>query len=132
MAHKLPCVRRKTPVQVRNADGTPIEDAGSKYSTPLTMRIGQPQEEVSWQIGKLKRGISGYLPVEWLTKHNPEINWQTGVLRWRSQYCKNHCLPVSMRDAVRNCNGVRTESQGICGNGGKGLDLGRGSDSGWG
>jgi hypothetical protein len=81
MAHKLPWVRRKTPVQVRNTDG-------------------QHQEDVSWEIGKLERGISGYLPVEWLTKHNPEIDWQSGVLRWRSQYCKDHCLPVSMRDAV--------------------------------
>jgi hypothetical protein len=36
-AHKLPWVRRKTPVEVRSADGTPILDAGSKYSTPLTI-----------------------------------------------------------------------------------------------
>jgi hypothetical protein len=47
MVHKLLWVRRKTPVQVGNADGTLIEDAGSQYSTPLTMRIGQHQEEVS-------------------------------------------------------------------------------------
>jgi hypothetical protein len=111
MAHKLPWVRRKTPVQVGNADGPLIEDAGSKYSTPLTMRIGQHQEEVSWEIGKLERGISGYLPVEWLTKRNPEINWQTGVLRWRSQYCKDHCLPVSMRDAIRNFVRMLRESK---------------------
>jgi hypothetical protein len=111
MAHKLPWVRWKTPVQVGNADGTPIEDAGSKYSTPLTMRIGQHQEDVSWEIGKLERGISGYLPVEWLTKHNPEIDWQSGVLRWCSQYCKDHCLPVSMRDAVRNFVRILRESK---------------------
>jgi hypothetical protein len=48
------------------------------------MRIGHHQEEVSWEIGKLEKGISGYLPVEWLTKHNPEIDWETGVLKWRS------------------------------------------------
>jgi hypothetical protein len=75
------------------------------------MRIGQHQEEVSWEIGKLERGISGYLPVEWLTKHNPEIDWQTGVLRWRSQYCKDRCLPVSMRDAVRNFVRMLPESK---------------------
>jgi hypothetical protein len=75
-------VRRKSPVEVRSADGTPIEDAGFKYSTPLTMRIGHHQEEVRWEIGKLEKGISGYLPVEWLTKHNPDIDWETGVLKW--------------------------------------------------
>jgi hypothetical protein len=110
-AHKLPWVRRKTPVEVRSADGTPVKDAGSKYSTPLTMRIGHHQEEVSWEIGKLVKGISGYLPVEWLTRHNPEIDWQTGVLKWRSQYCKHHCLPVSMRDAVRNFVKMLRESK---------------------
>jgi hypothetical protein len=109
--HKMPWVRRENPVEVRSADGTPIEDAGSKYSTPLTMRIGHHQEEVSWEIGKLERGISGYLPVEWLTKHNPEIDWETGVLKWRSQYCKSHCLPVSMRDAVRNFVRMLRESK---------------------
>jgi hypothetical protein len=110
-AHKMPWVRRESPVEVRSADGTPIEDAGSKYSTPLTMRIGHHQEEVSWEIGKLEKGISGYLPVEWLTKHNPEIDWETGVLKWRSQYCKSHCLPVSMRDAVRNFVRMLRESK---------------------
>jgi hypothetical protein len=50
------------------------------------MRIGHHQEEIGWEIGKLKKGISGYLPVAWLTKHNPEIDWKTGVLKWRSQY----------------------------------------------
>jgi hypothetical protein len=99
-AHKLLWMRQKNPFKVRSADGNPIEDAGSKYSTPLTMRIGHHQEEVSWEIGKLKEGISRYVPVEWLTKHNPEIDWETGVLKWRSQYGKHHCLPVSMREAV--------------------------------
>jgi hypothetical protein len=95
-------VRRESPVEVRSADGTLIEYAAFKYSTPLTMRIGHHQEDVSWEIGKLEQGISGYLPVEWLTKHNHEIDRETGVLKWRSQYCKDHCLPVSMRDAVHN------------------------------
>jgi hypothetical protein len=87
---------------VTSADGSPIEGAGEKYTTPLTMRIGHHQEEISWEIGKLEKGIDGYLPIEWLTKHNPEIDWETGVLRWRSDFCKSHCLPLSMRDAVRN------------------------------
>jgi hypothetical protein len=107
-AHKMPWVRRECPVEVRSADGTPIEDAGSKYSTPLTMRIGHHQEEVSWEIGKLEKGISGYLPVEWLTKHNPEIDWETGVLKWRSQYRKTHCLPF-------RCEMQFATSSGCCG-----------------
>jgi hypothetical protein len=100
--HKLPWVKRAEPVRVTGADGSPIEGAGVRYTTPLTMRIGHHQEEISWEIGQLEKGISGYLPIEWLTKHNPEIDWETGILRWRSDFCKSHCLPLSMREAVRN------------------------------
>jgi hypothetical protein len=100
--HKLPWVKRTEPVKVTGADGSAIEGAGVKYTTPLTMRIGHHQEEISWEIGQLEKGISAYLPIEWLTKHNPEIDWETGVLRWRSDFCKSHCLPISMREAVRN------------------------------
>jgi hypothetical protein len=90
-------------------DGHP-RDEPKEMDAPLP-KHGQYQEEVSGEIGKLEKGISGYLPVEWLTKHNPEIDWQTGVLRWRSQYCKDHCLPVSMRDAVRNFVRMLRESK---------------------
>jgi hypothetical protein len=57
---------------VTGADGTPIEGAGVKDTTPLqvTMRIGHHQEE-----------ISGYLPIEWLTKHNPEIDCEKRLLQ---------------------------------------------------
>jgi hypothetical protein len=71
--HKLPWVRRPDPVKVTGADGTPIEGAGERHTKPLTMRIGYHQEEISWEIGQLEKGISGYLPIEWLTKHNPEV-----------------------------------------------------------
>jgi hypothetical protein len=86
--HKLPWVRRPDPVKVTGADGTPIEGAGEKYTEPLTMRIGHHQEDISWEIGRLERGISGYLPIEWLTKHNPEIDWETGVdlIHWALSY----------------------------------------------
>jgi hypothetical protein len=72
--HKLPWVKRAEPVKVTGADGTPFEGAGVRYTTPLTGRIGHHQEGISWEIGQLEKGISGYLPIEWLTKHNPEID----------------------------------------------------------
>jgi hypothetical protein len=49
---------------------------------------------------RLEKGIRGYLPIEWLIKHNPK--WEPTVLRWGSDFCKTHCLPISVRDAVRN------------------------------
>jgi hypothetical protein len=41
-------------------DGHP-RDEPKEMDAPLP-KHGQHQEEVSWEIGKLERGISGYLP----------------------------------------------------------------------
>ena len=36
--------------------------------------------------------VNGYLPMSWLKDHNPDINWEKSSLKWRSDYCKAHCL----------------------------------------
>ena len=36
--------------------------------------------------------IDGYLPVLWLQKHNPSINWETGTLKWRSAHYRIKCI----------------------------------------
>ena len=37
--------------------------------------------------------IDGLLPVAWLQKHNPDVNWKTRRVKWRSPYCIENCLP---------------------------------------
>jgi hypothetical protein len=103
--HKLPWVKRSKPVRVTGADGSPIEGAGERYTTPLTMHISHHQEEISWEIGQLEEGISGYLPIEWLTKHNPEIDWETGVdqIHWALSYKifpPPHSIPRCLRPSA--------------------------------
>ena len=46
-----------------------------------------------WKVGVIEDSIDGYLPVAWLQKHNPDINWKTGQVKWRSPYCVENCLP---------------------------------------
>ena len=36
--------------------------------------------------------VNSYLPMSWFKDHNPDINWEKGSLKWRSEYCKAHCL----------------------------------------
>jgi hypothetical protein len=31
------------------------------------------------------------LGYSWLMRHNPQINWETGILNWNSEYCSNNC-----------------------------------------
>ena len=41
----------------------------------------------------IKDSVDGYRPVAWLQKHNPNINLESGQVKWRSPYCIQNCLP---------------------------------------
>ena len=41
----------------------------------------------------IEDSVDGYLPVAWLQKHNPDVNWESGQVKWRSPYCIQNCLP---------------------------------------
>jgi len=41
--------------------------------------------------------VNGYLPMSWLKDHNEDINWEKSSLKWRSDYCKAHCLRKERR-----------------------------------
>ena len=61
------------------------------------MVIGKHHETLTWEISPLEDGIAGYLPVSWLRQHNPDVNWEKGTFKWRSDYCKGHCLHSTPR-----------------------------------
>jgi hypothetical protein len=44
----------------------------------------------------------GFLPMSWLAQHNPDIDWKKGSMKWRSQYCKEHCLPKTIQIELIN------------------------------
>jgi len=47
--------------------------------------------------------LDGYLPMAWLKDHNSDINWARGSLKWRSDYCKTHCLRSKSRIEFITC-----------------------------
>jgi hypothetical protein len=103
-------VRRKTPISVTTADGSPMKGAGEYYTTPYCMRIGSHQEDISWEVAQIEKDIAGYLPMSWLYLHNPDVEWDTGIIRWRSPYCKKHCLPMtSPKEVMELCTIMGSE-----------------------
>src|SRR5215217_4762651 len=89
---QLMAKKRVRPVTVTTATGETIEGAGMYYIPLTTLKIKDHEEKMSWEVGKIQSGIDGYLSVEWLTRHNPDINWEHGKLSWRSDYCRSHCF----------------------------------------
>ena len=44
------------------------------------------------EVGMIESQVDGYLPVSWLQKHNPSINWETGTLKWCLAHCQIKCI----------------------------------------
>ena len=84
--------KRKMPKQVKNANEEPIPNAGTHYMQPTVLVIAQHAEDMVWEVGMIESQIDGYLPVSWLQKYNPSINWETGTLKWRSAHCQIKCI----------------------------------------
>jgi hypothetical protein len=86
-------VRRKKIISVTMADGSPMKGAGEYYTTPYCMRIGSQEEDISWEVAQIEENIAGYLPMSWLYLHNPDVEWDTGIIRWRSPDARNTAFP---------------------------------------
>ena len=94
--------QRKKPIRIWNASQQPIAGAGRFYPQPLGLVIGNHSEVLVWEVGVIEDSIDGYLPVAWLQKHNPDVNWKTGQVKWRSPYCVKNCLPKQVNALLVN------------------------------
>ena len=90
---QLPCIRRETPTPISDASGNHIPGSGHHYTKTVDMSIGDHTNKMRFELADMPPGhLDGYLPMAWLKDHNPDINWEMGSLKWRSDYCKTHGL----------------------------------------
>lgn len=86
---KFPVHPRKNIVGIYDPSGSSIIQGAGEYCTrPLDMTIGKHEETLSEELSPLPNDILGYLPISWLRRHNPEIDWEVGTPQWRSPYCQ--------------------------------------------
>ena len=45
-----------------------------------------------WELGMIELQIDNYLSMLCFYKPNPNINWETGTLKWRSAHCSIKCI----------------------------------------
>ena len=91
--HEILTKKRSNPIKIWNASQQPIARAARYYIQPTGLEIGNHSEALVWEVGVIKDSVDGYLPVAWLQKHNPDVNWESGQVKWRSHYCIQNCLP---------------------------------------
>ena len=82
MEYKL--TELETLVKAYNMDGTENKKGTIKNYVNLEFSLnGKKFKEQFYVTGLRKQKIILGLP--WLKEHNPEINWQTGKLKWQTQ-----------------------------------------------
>jgi len=90
---QLPCIRRETPTAISDASRNHIPGSGLHYTKTVDMSIGDYTNKMRFVLADMPPGhVDSYLPMAWLKDHNPDIKWERGSLKWRSDYCKTHCL----------------------------------------
>ncbi|KAH0607133.1 uncharacterized protein H6S33_003121 [Morchella sextelata] len=95
--HGIPLVRRDQPLTMFDAQGDVMMGGGEYYTHPVRMIMGDHKETLRWEVATLEEGMTGYLPISWARKHNPDINWELNTMSWRSDYCKQNCLPAATK-----------------------------------
>ena len=81
--HNLPQIPLRTPILVRNVDGTPNKKGTITHRTTLNMKIYDKIKKTEFLITGLgnQKIILG-LP--WLQDTNPEIDWKNACLNWQT------------------------------------------------
>ena len=94
----LRCLGRETPRPISDASGNHIHGSGLHSPKTVDMSIGNHTNKMRFELADLPPGhLDSYLPMAWLKDHIPDINWESGSLKWRSDYCKTHWLRSKSR-----------------------------------
>ncbi|KAH9263222.1 hypothetical protein BASA83_013436 [Batrachochytrium salamandrivorans] len=93
---KIPLVKIPVPIKLRLADG----DSSSMIThrtLPLQLHIGRHVETIGFYVTSLCHGI--ILGYSWLERHNPQVNWESRMVDFGSNYCLENCCVGSNSDS---------------------------------
>lgn len=89
----------KHPILLFNIDGTENRDGSITELALLQMKIGDHMEKVAFSVTDIgpEDLIIG---LDWLWKHNPDINWDTGLLKLSrcTDHCRAHTKTILKKD----------------------------------
>lgn len=95
----LPLITLENPKQVRTIDGSDIKSGKIWHRVELPIRIGSHQHTSSFLVCELGEHPM-VLGLRWLAKHNPTIDWESKELLFKSDFCKENCMPETLHSAM--------------------------------
>ncbi len=95
--HNIPTRATAAPITVYNADGSKNSSGQITAFAELRITIGDHAERIDLAITDLKdRDV--FLGHDWLVRHNPLINWQTGKMIFGRCQCRHTPIPLPDAD----------------------------------
>ncbi|SJL04347.1 uncharacterized protein ARMOST_07713 [Armillaria ostoyae] len=85
------------PIAVYNADGTRNQAGNITEFVEFRMTIGNHSERIDFTVTDLG-SKDLYLGHDWLKRHNPVINWETGMIIFRCCQCVKNPFPLPDAD----------------------------------
>ncbi|SJL04343.1 uncharacterized protein ARMOST_07709 [Armillaria ostoyae] len=95
--NQLDTVKTAIPIVVYNADGTRNQAGDITEYVEMRMTIGNHVERIDFAVTDLGPKDL-YLGHDWLKRHNPVINWETGVVIFRRCQCVKNPFPLPDAD----------------------------------
>ncbi|SJL14672.1 uncharacterized protein ARMOST_18137 [Armillaria ostoyae] len=95
--HQLDTVRTAIPIIVYNADGTRNQAGDITEYVEMRMTIGSHIERIDFAVTDLGPKDL-YLGHDWLQRHNPVINWETGTVIFGRCSCVKNPFPLPDAD----------------------------------
>ncbi|SJL18527.1 uncharacterized protein ARMOST_22120 [Armillaria ostoyae] len=95
--HQLDTVKTAVPIVVYNADGTRNQAGDITEYVEMRMTIGNHVERIDFAVTDLGPKDL-YLGHDWLKRHNPVINWETGTIIFGRCHCVKNPFPLPDAD----------------------------------
>ena len=79
---RIPTQKLAKPIKVLNADGS--HNSGGKITEKVTvnMNINGHSEQIEASVVHLQDRADIFLGHDWLVKHNPEVDWNAGKIKF--------------------------------------------------
>lgn len=92
---EIPLVKLPHPIKIIYADGEETRSNVITHRTiPLQLRLGDHIEMIQPYVTRLSRAV--LLGIDWLQRHNPEIDWQAFTLKFHSEHCATNCCSTPL------------------------------------
>ncbi len=95
--HDIPTRATAAPITVYNADGSKNSSGQITAFAELRITIGDHAERIDLAVTDLK-DCDVFLGHDWLVRHNPLINWQTGKMIFGRCQCRHTPIPLPDAD----------------------------------